>query len=143
MAEWLSFWNAETRARNGDLHGGPVEDIYVPYGKGKISHGDVIYCVGIEDEELRLITRIRVGSLDDDPADEESVLIEDAEEEPVDVDLDRLVTFEAAHAIRYEHVDGSKHRLTITGVLIDPSPFQGRSSIRELREGSAQLDSLL
>jgi hypothetical protein len=143
MAEWLSFWNAQTRLRNEDLQGGPVEGIYVPYGKGKISRGDVIYCVGIDDEELRLITRIRVGSLDDDPEDEESVLIDDAEAEPVDVDLDREVTPGAAQAIEYEHVDGSKHRLPITGLLIDPSPFQGRASIRELREGAAELDSLL
>jgi hypothetical protein len=142
VAEWLSFWNAETRARNEDLRGGPIEGIYVPYGKGRISLGDVIYCVGIEDEELRLITRVRVGSLDDDPKDEESVLI-DAAEEDVDVDFDREVPPQVVQAIEYEHVDGSKHRMPILAVRINPSAFQGRSSIRALSEGAPDLDTLL
>jgi hypothetical protein len=142
VAEWLSFWSADTRARNEDLHGGPLEGVYVPYGKGRIALGDLIYCVGIEDEELRLIARVRVASLKDDPDDEESVLIDNADED-VDVDFDREVPPEVVEAIEYEHVDGSKHPMPVVAVRIDPSPFQGRSSIRALAQGVSALDSLL
>lgn len=142
MAEWLSFWNAETLDRNQDLDGGSVESIYVPYGKGRIALGDLIYCVGFDKEELRLITRVRVASLEDDPDDDESVVIEDAGD-GVRADFYRDVTPEVVDAIEYEHVDGSKHRMPVVAVSIDPSPFQGRSSIRALADGARELDSLL
>lgn len=142
MAERLSFWNADSRRRSEGLHGGPVEGIYVPFGKDRISRGDTIYSVGIEDDELRLITRVRVGSIEDDPEDEDSVLIEDVDE-GVDVDFDREVSPEVIEAIEYEQVDGSKHRMPILGVRIGHAPFQDRSSIRALSKGAADLGTVL
>jgi hypothetical protein len=61
----------------------------------------------------------------------------------VNVDFDRDVPPEVVEAIEYERVDGSKHRMPILAMRIDPSPFQGRSSIRALSEGADELDSLL
>lgn len=140
MADWFSVWNAETRARNEDLDEG--QGIHVPHGKGLVSVGDLIYCTCIEDEEVLLITRLRVASLADDPDDAESVLVEDADgysgggipgEVPADVAWD----------IEFEPLAGSTKRLPIFQVRIDSSELQGRASLRTLAEGADELDRLL
>jgi hypothetical protein len=83
MAEWLSFWNQDTRSRNAALAGGPVDEIYVPYGRGKIGRRDRIYCVGIEHGRLLLITRVRAALLEADIADNELIYIDDSDDEYV------------------------------------------------------------
>lgn len=144
MPDWLSFWNQDTRARNADLAGGPVDEIYIPYGRGKIGRRDRIYCVGIERGRLLLITRVRAALLDGDVADEEMIYIDDAAEEYVDVDFDRAVPREILATLRLVYADRSEHpiRLGETG-LVQGTAYEGRSSIRELSAGAAGLDALL
>jgi hypothetical protein len=145
MAQWLSFWNKATRRRNEPLlQGDAVSAIYIPYGKGRIARGDVIYCVGLEAGGLRLITRLHAEALDDDLQDDETVWVDDVEAEAVDADFHRVVPDEVIDAVRYLHVNGTEHRVRRDaggGVL--PHAFAGRSSIRELRAGCDLLDALL
>ncbi len=146
MAEWLSFWNAETRRRNeADLRGHVVSPIYVPFGMDHLKRGDTIYCFGIEDGTLYLITRLIVGTLDEDPEHQESLLVEGAEDDEVEADYDRAVPEEVIGAVRYLHANGSEHRLidAMADGWLDGSHFQGRASLRELSAGGNELEGLL
>lgn len=142
MADWLSVWDAETRARNNGLHGGQPGGIHVPHGKGRVALGDIIYCACIDDKELLIITRLRVASLEDDPDDEESVLVQDADGHSGG-GIPREIPPDVAWAIEFEPLAGSVRRLPIFQVRIDSSELQGRASLRALTEGANELDGLL
>ena len=145
MSHWLSFWNKDTRRLNGPLlQGDAVSAIYIPYGKQRVSRGDIIYCVGIENGDLRLITRLHAASLNDDLDHRESVWVDYVEGEAVDADFQRVMPSAVVTAILYLHVDGSEHRVRLgRGGRVLPHAFQGRSSIRELASGFQALDALL
>jgi hypothetical protein len=146
VTNWLSFWNAETRQRlKEELQGEVVGSIYVPFGKGQVRSGDVVYCVAVEDGELRLLTRVVAESLADDPEHAESVRVEDDGKVPV-TDFDRVVRGEALTAIRFAYADGSEHGMLAeseTDAFVDGHRFQGRASLRELVAGTAKLDAIL
>jgi hypothetical protein len=146
VTNWLSFWNAETRRQEADeLDGAAVASIYVPFGNGEIDHGDVIYCVAVEDGELRLLTRIVASTLNDDPEHAESVRVEDDADVPV-TDYNRVVTPGVLAAIRFTHTDGTERGMVTPGEdggHVDAHRFQGRSSLRQLVAGAAGLDMLL
>jgi hypothetical protein len=142
VADWLSVWDAETRARNDGLHGGRPGGIHVPHGKGHVALGDLIYCVCIEDEEVLIITRLRVASLEDDPDDGESVLVEDADGYSGG-GIPREVPPDVVQAIEFEPLAGSMKRLPIFQVRIDSSELQGRAGFRALAEGADELEGLL
>jgi hypothetical protein len=147
MADWLSFWNKETRAENEPrLTGKEVGRIYIPYGAGRVAVGDRIYCVGIAGGELLLITRIDATSVkpDDNPKYIDSVLVDGAENGIVAA-YDRTVPDRDLKAIRYLRANSTKPepvKVTRTGDVVF-SAFQGRSSIRELVQGASNLDVLL
>ncbi len=144
MAEWLSFWNQETRARNSNLAGGPVDEIYVPYGRDRIGRRDRIYCVGIENGRLLLITRVRAALLEADIADDEMIYVDDSDEEYVEADFDRIVPGSVIGALRVIYVDGSEHPISCDAAgRVQGNAYEGRSSIRELVAGADQLDDLL
>lgn len=147
VTDWLSFWSFETREHGEDLHGEFVTSIYVPYGDGKVRRGDAIYCVAVENGGLRLLTRVvaRTLSEDDDPDHHESVRVDDDDEIPV-TDYDRVVPPDVLAAIRFAHTDGSEHGILIEGddgAYVDGHRFQGRSSLRRLVAGAAELYALL
>jgi hypothetical protein len=140
VTEWLSVWDAETRARNDGTHG--AKGIRVPHSKGRVALGDLIYCTCIHDKELLLITRLRVASLADDPDDGESVLVEDADGQtgggvPLEIPPD------VAWEMEFEPNPDSMKRLPIFQVRLDSSQLQGRASLLPLAEGAGQLDGLL
>jgi hypothetical protein len=64
--------------------------MYVPYGRDKIGRGDRIYCMGIEDGQLRLITRVRAALPEGDEVDDEMIYLDNTEEERAEADFDRL-----------------------------------------------------
>jgi hypothetical protein len=100
--------------------------------------------VGIEAGELYLITRIRATKLDEDRGHSESVLVDGDPDDEVEADYDRLVDDDTLEAIEYLHADGSGHGFQVdAGVAVSGKPFQGRSSLRELSKGAAELDQLL
>jgi hypothetical protein len=140
VADWLSVWHADTLARNDGLPGG--QGIRVPHGKGRIAPGDLIYCTCVEDEELVLITRLRVASLADDPDDGESVLVEDADGGLGD-GVPREIPADVAWEMEFEPGPGSMKRLPILAVRLDSSQLQGRSGLQALAGGAGQLDGLL
>lgn len=145
MAHWLSFWNKKTRRRNEPLlQNDAVSAIYIPYGKQRVARGDVIYCVGLEADGLRLITRLQAASLDDDLDHPRSIWVDDVEAEAVDADFHRVVPDAVVDAIRYLHADGTEHRMrrNVQGRVL-PNAFQGWASIRELTAGPDALDALL
>jgi hypothetical protein len=148
VTNWLSFWSFETRERGEeDLHGELVASIYVPYGDGKLRREDTIYCVAVEDGGLRLLTRLVARTLgeDDDPDHHESVRVDDDGEVPV-TDYDRVVPPDVLAAIRFAHADESEHGIVTEGEEgdhVDGHRFQGRSSLRCLVAGAAELDALL
>jgi hypothetical protein len=140
VAHWLSVWDAETRARNDDLHGG--KGFRVPHGKGRVAPGDIIFGACIEDEELLLVARLRVTSLADDPDDGESVLVEDADGGLGD-GIPREIPAEVAWEMEFEPGPGSMKRLPIVAVRLDSGQLRGRSGLQALAEGADQLDSIL
>jgi hypothetical protein len=62
---WLSFWNQETRRaqRSGSVGHATDADIWIPYGAGKISVGDAIYCVAVDGGELLLFGKLTAGRM--------------------------------------------------------------------------------
>jgi hypothetical protein len=140
VTDWLSVWDADTRARNDGLPGG--QGIRVPHGKGRIAPGDLIYCTCIEDKELVLITRLRVASLADDPDDGESVLVEDADGGLGD-GIPREIPAEVAWKMEFEPGPDSMKRLPIFAVRLDSSQLQGRAGLQALAEGADALDNIL
>jgi hypothetical protein len=146
VTAWLSFWNAVTRRElKEELHGEFVGSIYVPFGEGEIGRGDVIYCVAVEDGELHLLTRVVVASLMDDPGRAQSVRVEPDGDVPA-TDYDRVVPADMLDAIRVAYADGSERGITDPGgggPYVAGHRFQGRSSLRQLAAGAAELDSLL
>lgn len=142
VTEWLSVWNAETYARNADLDGGQAGGIHVPHGKGLVAVGDLIYCTCVENEELLFITRLSVASVKDDPDDEKSVLVEDADGHLVG-DVPREIPLDAAQAIEFEPLAGEGKRLPIFQVRINASELRGRASLRALAGGADELDRFL
>lgn len=144
MPDWLSFWNQETRARNADLAGGQVDEIYVPYGRGKIGRRDRIYCVGIEHGRLLLITRVRAALLEGDIADDEMIYIDDSDEEYVEADFNRTVPTNVLGTLTLIYADGSEHPIRCDQAgRVQGNAYEGRSSIRELAAGASELDALL
>lgn len=144
MAEWLSFWDKETRSYNAALAGGRVDEIYVPYGRGKIGRRDRIYCVGIEQGRLLLITRVRAALLEADIGDDEMVYIDDSDEEYVEADFNRKVPRGVVDALRVIYANGSEHPIRCDAAgRVQGNAYQGRSSIRELASGADELDVLL
>lgn len=147
VADWLSFWNRETRAENEPrLAGQQVGEIYIPHGAERVAIGDRIYCVGVQDGRLLLITRIDAVSVtpDEDPNHVDSVLVREAENGIVAA-YDRIVPAPVLQSLRYLRAGSTKPepiKLTPTGGVV-ASAFQGRSSIRELVQGASALDVLL
>jgi hypothetical protein len=147
VADWLSFWNKETRAGNEPrLAGQEVEEIYIPHGAGRVAVGDRIYCVGVQDGSLLLITRIDAVRItpDEDPNHTDSVLVRGAENGIVAA-YDRIVPSRVLQSLRYLRTESTKPdpiKLTPTGEVV-ASAFQGRASIRELVQGAGDLDALL
>jgi hypothetical protein len=146
MMDWLSFWNAGTLRRSEEeLDGEVVDSIYIPFGKNEIELGDTIYCVGIEGGELRLLTRLVAASLSDDLEHAESVRVTANSDVPV-IDYDRGVPPDVLAVIRFAQTDGSEHSVVTDGDRgphVDGHRFQGRSSLRRLVAGAAELDALL
>jgi hypothetical protein len=147
VTDWLSFWNRETRAENEPrLAGREVGEIYIPHGAGRVAIGDRIYCVGVQDGRLLLITRIDAVSVtpDEDPNHVDSVLVRGAENGIVAA-YDRIVPPPVLHSLRYLRVRSTEPepiKLTPTGDVV-ASAFRGRSSIREMVRGASSLDTLL
>jgi hypothetical protein len=147
VTNWLSFWSFETRERGETMHGQVITSIYVPYGDGKLRLGDAIYCVSVEDGGLRLLTRVVAHAVNEDTDHDhhESVEVDDDGEAPV-TDYDRVVPPDVLAAIRFAHTDESEHGILTEGedgAYVDGHRFQGRSSLRRLIAGSAELDALL
>lgn len=116
----------------------------MPYGRDKISRGDRIFCVGIERGELRLITRLRAAVLDADTLDEDLLYIDDAEDEYVEADFDRVVPGHVLDTLKLIYADGSEHPIRRDAAgRVEGNAYEGRSSIRELAAGTAELDALL
>lgn len=144
LAEWLSFWNQETRERNANLANGAVDQIYVPYGRGKIGRRDRIYCVGIENGQMLLITRVRAALLEADIADDEMIYIDDSDEEYVEVDFDRKVPTRVVDLLRVIYANGSEYPISRDEAgRVQGNAYEGRSSIRELAAGADELHVLL
>ncbi len=147
VTDWLSFWNQATRAENEPrLVGREVGEIYIPHGAGRVAIGDRIYCVGVEDGSLLLITRLDAVSAtpDDDPDQIDSVLVRGANNGIVAA-YDRTVPASVLRSLRYLRVGRRRPepiKLTPTGDVV-AAAFQGRSSIRELVQGASDLDALL
>jgi hypothetical protein len=140
VAHWLSVWDAETRARNDGLRGG--QGFRVPHGKGRVAPGDVVFGACVEDEELLLLARLHVTSLADDPDDEESVLVEDADRGLGD-GIPREIPAEVAWEMEFEPGPDSMKRLPIFAVRLDSSQLQGRAGLQALAEGADALDNIL
>lgn len=158
---WLSFWNEDTRNHNRrlwlsqdgdeDLDHDVDEDrdrgeIYVPYGGGKISRGDVVYCVAIEGGELLLFGRVVVGRLDPDmtkprelnlwsvPGTESNWRIENCA-----VDRD-----DADSVVYLRQGDMSEHHIARDSrSWLLGNAFQGHNSIRQLMRGYERLDRVI
>jgi hypothetical protein len=73
--DWIAFWNQALRRkqRAGTVRHSSDADIWVPYGHGKLSVGDSVYCVGIDDGELLLFGRVQIGRMAVDDAHPESL----------------------------------------------------------------------
>jgi hypothetical protein len=142
VAEWLCFWDAETRARN-EPRGVPSERIHIPHGKARVSVGDVIYCMVIVKNEMQFLRRVEVASVQDDPEDEEAVFVEEGADAELPERSIHEVPPEVVEVMQYENDAGSLLPMPVIAVLIDPSWFQGRESLRALAEGADELDALL
>jgi hypothetical protein len=147
VADWLSFWNKTRKQKEAVLHGEVVEQIYVPYGEGRVSVGDSIYCVGIEAGKLLLITRVEVAKLsaDHDPDHRESVVIDGAKKNTTKADFKRKLPASTVKKLKYRRRDDSEHNVKFKaeGGGVEPGQFQGPASIRELSQGAVHLESLL
>jgi len=142
MADWLSFWNKDTRKQNKlKLKGKVVGSIYIPYGEGLVSKGDTVYCVGIEGGELLLITRVKVAKVLSHPQPQ-WVSISAAPTKVV-ADYQRTVPKKVIKLLRYRRKSGEERGFDFNGIKVKPSPFQGYASIRELSKGVSDLDALL
>lgn len=142
MADWLSFWNKDTRAQNKlKLKGKVVGSIYIPYGEGLVAKGDTVYCVGIEDGELLLITRVKVAKVLSHPQPKWIRIT--AAPSSVVADYKRTVPKPVIKLLRYRRKNGEERSFEFNGVKVKPSPFQGYASIRELSKGMVDLDALL
>jgi hypothetical protein len=140
LTAWLSFWNKDERERNKARE--PFEYIYVPYGEGHISVGDVIYCVGIEDKALRLFTRVEVDRLTDDPEHTESIRAYPASK--IATDYQRVVPDSCRETLRYRRVNSSTSEpIKMRGRAVEPMQFRGPLSFSELAAGADCLDTLL
>jgi hypothetical protein len=142
VAEWLSFWNAETRQRNrASLHSRPVGSIYIPYGWERIKKGDVVSCVGIDGGGLQMITRLKAVTIRRSRVDPEEVIVKDPK--PVKADYERKVPKQVLRSIDYLHVDRSEHPLAGSSGVVEYARFQGRNSLRELRRDASKLDAYI
>lgn len=83
-----------------------------------------------------------MASVKDDPDDEKSVLVEDADGSAVD-DVPREMPLDATQAIEFEPLAGEGKQLPIFQVRIDASELQGRASLRALAGGADELDRFL
>lgn len=141
MADWLSFWNQDTRAKKSKLKGKVVGSIYIPYGNGLVHTGDTVYCVGIEGGELLLITRIEVAKTGKHP--NPRWINVTAAPSNVAADYGRKVPKHAIKLLRFLHTDGQVHKFEFNGASIKHAHFQGLSSVRKLTKGAPDLDALL
>ncbi len=142
MSAWLSYWNKKTRRGNEhNLAGEVVAEIYVPWGKGLIKKGDIIYCFFIEGDDVHLVTRIEAASVNDDPDPEHqhSVTITPAPSR-VKADYKRTVKKALLGSIEYWHKDRKPGRSLARPVA---QRFQGPNSVRELASGAQHLDAAL
>lgn len=144
MAHWLSFWNAETRRRNGQLEGQALGRVWVPWAERKLGIGDILYPVGIEGGELMLIGRVEIGELEVPGAADEQVDVEPVSGSGVEARFDRQLDPEVTDALEFwtasqtvRHIKRDDQRRVIGG------QFQGRASLRELVRGSELLDRAL
>jgi hypothetical protein len=115
-------------------------DIWVPYGAEKLAVGDSVYCVGIDAGELLLFGRVTVGRMDVDLNHRASLDVWAAPGGSAFRD-DRVLSAAIVDGLRYLKADGTEQRFArnATGA-ISGSPFQGRSSIRQLWQGHEALD---
>jgi hypothetical protein len=144
MATWLSFWNQETvrRQRQPGTSDPDGPDIWVPWGRGKISPGDTVYCVGIDGGELLLYARvvaerIEVASIDHDTIDVWAGPGQSTFTGGIIVD-DFVVD-----EMTYRTSDGTAQGFKWKDGAVLGTPFQGRASVRELVAGANSLDTLL
>lgn len=144
MPDWLSFWNAKLREEQKALE--PFTHIYIEYGEGlDIAEDDTIYCVGIEEGELRLFTRIEAGPVepDTDPAHTASVAVWPKGGGSITADYALAVSPTITKALEYKLKGGAVQgvKRNQTGG-IEPQAFRGRSSVRELAAGADLLKAL-
>jgi hypothetical protein len=142
MGDWLSFWNKEQREQNKVRE--PFTHIYIAYGEQRISRRDKVYCVGIQDGDLHLFTRVEVAKLenDDDPDHVESILA--FPKSKIITDYQLAVPLPCLKSLRYLRVGSSipcPVKLTGKGKVV-PMQFRGPASLRELVQGAGKLDSL-
>lgn len=142
MADWLSVWSKEQRKQNRGLE--PFTYIYIPYGDGRISPGDRVYCVGIENGDLYLFTRVEVRrrSKDPDPSHINSVLA--YPKTKIITNYNRPLPRTVVEALEYLRV-GSPTPYKVkwrSKRAIEPQQFRGPASLRELVEGAASLEAL-
>jgi hypothetical protein len=144
--QWLSFWDEETRARQGrtgsDGGNGGDPDISVPYGQDKLETGDAVYCVAVDEGRLLFVCRVTVARMAEDPEHAESLDVWAGPGTTWCPD-DCLVDDKAADELVYLDADGTEHRLPRdeSGDLIGDA-FQGRSSICVLARGTKVLDQM-
>jgi len=142
MTDWLSFWSKERRKLNKALE--PFTHIYIPYGDERILPGDTIYCVGIEDGDLYLFTRVEIRrrSKDLDPTHIKSVLAHPKTK--IVTDYNRPLPRPVVESLRYLRVNSSiRYKVEWRDKYkVEPQQFRGPSSLRELVQGAPNLDSL-
>ncbi len=142
MADWLSFWNKDTRKQNKrKLKGKVVGSIYIPYGEGLVSRGDTVYCVGIEGGELLLITRVEVSKVLSHP--QPKWISVSAAPSNIVADYQRKVPKRVIKLLRFLHTNGHVHKFEFNGASVKHAHFQGLSSVRELTKGATDLNALL
>lgn len=144
MADWLSFWNQKKRDEVAErTPGGPkaapgdyLTSIYVPYGQGLIHSDDWIYCVGIENGKLLLISRLQAGAIKVSTAGDKQIDIEARDGTETELRLDRHLPREDAERIQFFGSGGGPSEL---GRSIQAGRFQGRASVRELIPPAAEI----
>jgi hypothetical protein len=150
---WSSYWNRETRERHkdpdwldGDVDSEDRGDIWVRYGGGKISRGDTVYCIGVENGTLMLFGGLVVGRLSPDSENPLDLNLWFASGTEVEFLYDHCeVSDEVADQIVYlREGDMSEHHIARDGRgRLLATAFQGPNSVRRLVRGHRLLDTEL
>jgi hypothetical protein len=116
-----------------------LDSAWIPWAKDKISPGDTVFPVGIEDGQLLLIAKVVADRvLPSDPATEELTVYSKLGEASA-MRFDRIVPSSIVSRLRYVDANGDEHGFRRERGRLIGQTFQGRASVRRLTPSSGKL----